>query len=245
MRIPRIYQNKTLHLGDTVELDEWAVQHSVTALRLRPGFTLHLFNGHEEGEFEAELVALGKRRYAALLRQFHPKQKESPLSTHLGQSISRGDRMDFALQKAVELGVTEITPLFTEHCSLKLSEEQLENRFRHWQNILISACEQSDRCKVPVLHPSRSLSEWLSAQNSSDVRIVFEPGTATTINDLPEKASQVSFLVGPEGGFSQKEVVLAEQSHFKAVRMGPRIVRTETAAIIALSLIQTKWGDLG
>lgn len=244
MRIPRIYQNKTWRVGDTVELDDWAIQHSVTALRLRPGFTLTIFNGQEEGEFQAELVALGKRRYAAKILEFLPKQNESPLSTHLGQSISRGDRMDFALQKAVELGVTEITPLFTEHCSLKLSEEQLENRFRHWQNILISACEQSDRCKMPILHPSRSLSEWLALQKS-DVRIVFEPDASTTINGLPDKASHVSFLVGPEGGFSQKEISLAEQSHFKVIRMGPRIVRTETAAIIALSLIQTKWGDLG
>jgi len=243
MRISRIYQDTPFHIGDSVELNDWAVQHSVVALRLKPGFTIHLFNNQAEGEFKAELVAIGKRRYAAKILEFIPKVKESPLITQLGQGISRGDRMDFALQKAVELGVTEITPLIMDHCALKLSAEQLEKRYRHWHNILVSACEQSDRCKVPTLHPPQSLLDWLLKQKF-DIGLVFDPLATATFNHLPGHVKAVSLIIGPEGGLSDQEIALSQQYHFSSIRIGPRILRTETAAIIALSLVQAKWGDL-
>ena len=243
MRIPRIYQNIPLKINETVELNEWAVQHSVIALRLKAGYIMQIFNGIDEGEFEAELVVLGKKSYAAKILRFTPKKNESPLYTHLAQGISRPDRMDYALQKAVELGVNEITPLFTEYCSVKLSEEQLESRFRHWQNILISACEQSARCKVPVLNPPQFFLDFITTQKS-DINIIFEPESAVTLNDLDNDAKSVSFIIGPEGGFSERELELSKINYFNFIKIGPRVVRTETATVIALSLLQAKWGDL-
>jgi 16S rRNA (uracil1498-N3)-methyltransferase len=244
MRISRIYQNTPLQINDTIELDEWAIQHTVIALRLRPGFIIHLFNNQDAGEYQAELVVLGKKRYGAKILAFIPKDNESPLITHLGQCVSRSDRMDFALQKSVELGVTEITPLISEHCSVKLNDEQLANRLRHWQNILISAAEQSERCFIPKLNPPQSLLDFV-INGKSETKILFHPDTNSSMKDLPTSAKSVSFIIGPEGGLSDREVALTQQYHFIAIKLGPRVVRTETATVMALSLLQGKWGDLG
>ena len=243
MRISRIYQNVPLVLHDTVPLDEWAVSHTVTALRLKPGFIIHLFNGIDAGEYKAELVLLGKKQYGAKILAFIPRDTESPLHTHLGQSISKSDRMDFALQKAVELGVSEITPLISEYCAVKFTTEVLESRMRHWRNILISATEQSERCFVPQLHAAQPLREFVT-DNCDETKLVFHPDTENTLRDLPNEARMVSFIIGPEGGISDSEIAHMRAHDFKLVKIGPRVVRTETATVIALSLLQEKWGDL-
>lgn len=242
MRIPRVYQPSPLSLDTTIELDEWAVSHAITALRLKPGYIVHLFNGITAGDYKAELVFLSKRNYAARILEFIPIETESPLYTHLGQGISRGDRMDFALQKAVELGVNEITPLVSEHCSVHLDDAALINRMRHWKHILISATEQSGRCFVPTLNAPCDTSTFLS-QNSSDMRVIFHPSPHALVQTLPDTVSRVRFLIGPEGGFSELEFEQACQAGYQSVAFGPRIVRTETATVVALSLLQAKWGD--
>ncbi len=167
---------------------------------------------------------------------------ESPLRTHLGQALSRGERMDWAIQKAVELGVSEITPLFTERCEVKLQGERADKRQAHWQQIAVSACEQCGRSSVPVIHPPMALHDWLSALQV-DVRLVLHHRTEQDLQSLPAPES-AALLIGPEGGLSAGEIAQAEQAGFHAARFGPRVLRTETAPVVALTMLQHLWGDV-
>ncbi|TVP93679.1 MAG: 16S rRNA (uracil(1498)-N(3))-methyltransferase, partial [Pseudomonadaceae bacterium] len=166
---------------------------------------------------------------------------ESPLQVHLGQAMSRGERMDWAIQKAVELGVNAITPLFTERCEVKLQGERADKRQAHWQQVAISACEQCGRSQVPVVHPPQALADWL-AQLDCELKLVLHHRTEQPLASLQKPAS-LGLLIGPEGGLSSEEIQRTEASGFQAVRLGPRVLRTETAPIVALSLAQQLWGD--
>jgi len=167
---------------------------------------------------------------------------ESPLKLHLGQGISRGDRMDFVIQKAVELGVTEITPLFTERCGVKLDAERLAKRTEQWQKIAIAACEQSGRSVVPLVHTAIQLTKWL-AQETKDLKLTLDPWTSDSIKTIAGSQT-IRLVIGPEGGFTDAEVAQTKDAGFMAVRLGPRVLRTETAALTAISALQLQFGDL-
>lgn len=242
MRIPRIYLSQPLHSGNEIELDSNALRHIVQVLRLKTGHPLILFNG-QGGEFEAKLVKVEKRQAIAQIGRFHDISRESSLVTLLGLGISKGERMDFALQKAVELGVSEITPLLTDHCVVQLTASRVMKRHAHWQAIIISACEQSGRNTIPVLNTTATLNDWLSSIPVT-TRLILDPQANTGLATITLPQAEIVLTVGPEGGFSESEIEQARRAGFLAVRLGPRVLRTESAAIASLAAVQCLWGDL-
>jgi 16S rRNA (uracil1498-N3)-methyltransferase len=243
MRIPRIYHPNTLSVGQTVDLNSDAANHVGRVLRLSVDAQIILFNG-EGGEFVAKLVESGKKKVIAQIEAFDDKCIESPLKIHLGQGISRGDKMELTIQKAVELGVTEITPLFTERCGVKLSGERLEKKLQQWRKIVVSACEQCARNTLPVIHQPKSLDQWASEQ-TNELKLNLHPSASYSINSLPEPVHGIRLVIGPEGGLSDTEIEFASQQGFDEVLIGPRVLRTETAGLTVISALQTRFGDLG
>lgn len=244
MRIPRIYTDNPLIVGDTIQLDQRAFQHAVKVLRLREGNEIILFNG-TGGEYKALFQEVTKKQASAIVNEFSDKNVESTLSIHLALGISKGERMDFAIQKAVELGVTDITPLYTERCVVNLDAKREEKRLAHWQGIIFSACEQSGRNILPVLHKPVDIRKDFSALPDCELKLTLSPYAKKSLKQISAKEKAVLILIGPEGGLSEEEVKIAIQHNFTAVSMGPRILRTETAALTAISTIQALWGDLG
>lgn len=242
MRIPRVYEPQPLMVGAEVELGEVASQHLGRVLRMKAGDELILFNGEGE-EFSASITVVSKKAVRVLLAQSISPVTESPLKVFLGQCLSKGDRMDYAVQKATELGVSHITPLFSARSEVKLAKERAEKRQRHWQQIAVSACEQSYRTKVPELAMPSSLSDWLQ-QVEADLKLVLDPRGAEPLDSQPKPLS-VAMLIGPEGGLSDAEVAMATAAGFQPIVLGPRILRTETAPVAALTLLQYVWGDFG
>lgn len=244
MRIPRIYINVPLAVDTTIQLDEHAFQHTVKVLRLRESSEIILFNG-QGGEYPATLTEVSKKQAIAHINSFTDKNTESALSIHLALGISKGERMDIAIQKAVELGVSDITPLYTERCVVTLDTKREIKRLEHWQGIITSACEQSGRNHLPELHSPIDIRRNFSALPDSKLKLTLSPYATHSLMHVEKPADEVLILIGPEGGLSEQEVHTATQHNFEPVRMGPRILRTETAAITAISTIQMLWGDLG
>ncbi len=242
MRAPRIYLPTPLATGITVPLSSNAFAHLIRALRLKPGEALTLFNG-EGGEFSATLQEVGRKQANVTVDQYHPVDIESPLHTLLGQCISRGERMDYTIQKAVELGVSEIVPLFSERCEIKLKGERLEKKVKHWQQIVISACEQSGRTRIPTVQRPLTLQEW-SRHLEDHLKLMLDPKEGVTLKKLAQPESPIALLIGPEGGLTLAEKQITKEVGFTQIQLGPRVLRTETAALATLSAIQTLWGDL-
>ena len=243
MRIPRIYTPVTLITGNAIELDENAFNHAIRVLRLRQDDTIILFNG-QGGEYKAELDEVQKKHATVRIGQFVDRDCESPLTIILGQCISRGEKMDYTIQKAVELGVSQIVPLFSERCGVKLNQERTDKRLRHWQSVIISACEQCGRNRIPELHQALPLAEWQPQINAS-LKLVLDPTASDSLKTLAKPEQNVALLIGPEGGLTDEEIKAAINAGFQGIRLGPRILRTETAGVAALSSIQQLWGDLG
>ena len=243
MRRIRIYHNGDLSSGLTVMLDQSASHHLLQVLRKKAGERFVMFNG-QGGEFDAALTSANKKTACVEIGQWHERKVESELSIHLGQAISRGERMDYAIQKSVELGVTEITPLLTEFCQVQLSENRIDKRVAHWQAIAISAAEQSGRCAVPIVHPPILFSEWILQKNH--IKIICCPRQVKSPDhfELLSQSKNISLTIGAEGGFSDREINDALQAQFITMSLGPRILRTETATVVALTLLQERLGDL-
>ncbi|RXE46611.1 16S rRNA (uracil(1498)-N(3))-methyltransferase [Chromohalobacter israelensis] len=239
---PRIHVAATLVAAAELTLPEGASRHVAGALRLREGAALRLFDG-EGHEADAEIVAVGRREVRVRITAVTEGGAESPLAVHLGQAISKGDRMDYAIQKATELGVAAITPLYTEHGDVRLKGEREAKKLAHWQAVAVSACEQCGRSRVPTVHPPQTLDAWL-ARRDETLRLVLHPSTDTTWRHASDVA-RVALLVGPEGGLSPNEIGTARAADFAALTLGPRILRTETAPVVALTLLQYHFGDLG
>ena len=243
MRNPRIFQPSQFSINETVTLSDDAFGHVVRVLRLKEGDTITLFNGEKAFQYTATLCNVSKKSASIKVISQEENNSESPLNIHLGQGISRGDRMDFTLQKSVELGVNTITPLFTERCGVKLNAERLEKKRQQWQKIVISACEQSGRVSVPVVAEPMLLADWLK-QETSALKINLHPKAQHSIMSLPMENTRVRLLIGPEGGLSDEEITQANDSDFHDVLLGPRVLRTETAALTAITALQCRFGDL-
>ncbi|HEY8568918.1 16S rRNA (uracil(1498)-N(3))-methyltransferase [Microbulbifer sp.] len=245
MRIPRIYSAESLAGKSEVQLDEAASRHLVKVLRLGPGRPLILFDG-EGGEYEAELLEAGKKALVKI-GAHSEEDYQSPLAITLAIGISRGDRFDWVIQKATELGVAAIQPLFTERCEVKLSGERMEKKLGQWQQIAISACEQCARNRVPEILSPQKFTQFLDhARSDAALKLVLHHRTETTLAELEQQAGRPDaalLLVGPEGGLSAEEIELALQQGFHPLRLGPRVLRTETAPVAALSVLQFQWGD--
>jgi len=247
MRKTRVYYPGLLSEGQAIELDTQSSVRIARVLRLKIGDAFTLFNG-QGGEYNAHITQLDKRRVVCETTDYNHRSVESPLKICLAQGISKGERMDYTMQKAVELGVDEIIPLMTSRTSVNLSAERQKRRLAHWQAIVISACEQCGRNKVPDVKPIKWLSDWLQ-MHSSPHNIVLDPCAAQGLKALPYSEQHleqqpVTLLIGPEGGLSREEITLAEQHGFTPTQCGPRILRTETAAVAVLSILQSLWGDL-
>lgn len=239
MRVSRFYLDADLAEGECV-LEDNLAHYVGRVLRLAPGVPVQIFNGRGE-EWPGEILEVSKREVRVRLLAAITGMPESPLHVHLGQAMSRGERMDWAIQKAVELGVSEITPLFTERCEVKLQGERAEKRQAHWQQIAVSACEQCGRSVVPPIHAPMALDAWLAAL-ICDLKLVLHHRTERNLASL-ERPRQLGLLIGPEGGLSADEISLAETGGFQAARFGPRVLRTETAPVVALTMAQHLWGD--
>jgi 16S rRNA (uracil1498-N3)-methyltransferase len=243
MRIPRIYTNSPLSEGSQAELDENAAQHVGRVLRMQPGQELKLFNGDGQ-DYLATITEAGKKRVEVLVRAPETNHTESPLQITLGQTLSKGDRMDYAVQKAVEMGVTCIVPLTTERCEVKLKGDREDKRLRHWQSIAVSAAEQCGRARVPEVLPIMTVEQWLEHTRDCDLRLVLHHRTERSLGAM-EKPDNIALMIGPEGGLTAGEIALAEKEGFMPVALGPRVLRTETAPVAAMALCQWLWGDSG
>ena len=241
MRIPRIYTAQELAVGNEVLLPEQAGEHAVRVLRLERGHPLILING-DGCEYDAELASLARRAVTAVIKKAREVDREAALSITLAQSIARGEKMDWILQKATELGVSHIVPLVTERTEVKLDEERAERRMAHWNSVIESACEQCGRTTLPALAPPQRLDRWLTALDTTDLRLALVPGGETTLRQLPP-ATAVIVVVGPEGGLSEQDVGMLRQAEFTGLKLGPRILRTETAGIAAVAALQALHGD--
>ena len=239
----RIYHPERLSAQQTISLTDSAAGHVARVLRMTIGDSLHLFDGHG-GYYPAAIIDISKRSVDVHLGSHHNEDCESPLSVHIGQGVSRGDKMDFTIQKAVELGVTELTPLMTERCGVKLQADRWQKKLEHWQQVAISACEQCGRNRVPVIHPPVQLASWL-AEPCAALKLNLHPTAEQGINGLPQPEHGIRLLIGPEGGLSDAEITQANQHGFQSILLGPRVLRTETAALTALTALQVRFGDLG
>lgn len=242
MRIPRFYESQPMKTGEEITLSDTVVQHVSRSLRMRPGDTLRLFNGDGK-EYSASLTAVEKRSARAHITDEHHPSTETDLKVSIGQTLSRGERMDFAVQKSTEMGVSHITPLFSERCEVKLPPERQQKRIHHWQQIAISACEQSGRVTPPEISSPDTLKNWIASQDA-ELKLVLHHHSEQPLQEMVRPAS-VALLIGPEGGLTEDEVELAIQHGFKPLTLGPRVMRTETAPIAALTLLNYLWGDLG
>ncbi|MGR6501024.1 16S rRNA (uracil(1498)-N(3))-methyltransferase [Shewanella sp. Koi 1] len=243
MRVPRIYQPQPLAVNQQLNLDEDGAAHIGKVLRMGSGEHISLFNG-DGNDYLAEIVDAGKKSVTVKVLSCEANPSESPLNLHLGQVISRGDRMEFTIQKSVELGVNTITPLFSDRCGVKLTGERLEKKIQQWQKIVISACEQSGRSQVPIVRPAMELQEWCSEPTSA-LKLNLHPRAAHGINGLDLSHTRVRLLIGPEGGLSAEEIAMTETYQFTYVLLGPRVLRTETASLTAITALQLRFGDLG
>lgn len=240
MRIPRIYTPQSITTGQTLQLESQASHHLSKVLRKQAGDELLVFNG-DGNDYSACIDSTGKKFLLIRIGNATPTATESPLAIHLGISISKGDRMDFVMQKATELGVTEITPLFTQRTEVRLKGDRLEKKHQHWQQIIINACEQSGRSLIPTLHSALAIAEWTS-QIKADKKFVLNHRSNDSLL-ASDKVNTTALLVGPEGGLSVEEISRSEQQGFQPLALGPRVMRTETAPLAALSILQFTWGD--
>ncbi len=238
MRLSRFFIDAPLSLGQQ-ELPEAQAHYVGRVLRMVSGDAVQLFDGSGQ-EYRGRLLEVGKKRVTVQLDECLPGQPESTLNIHLGQGLSRGERMDWAIQKATELGVNAITPIISERCEVRLKDERTEKRMAHWRQVAISACEQCGRSSVPTINAPTLLADWLQG-NAAELKMVLHPVAEALTSHSPP--SSLAFLIGPEGGLSDSEVAQAQANGFQAARLGPRVLRTETAPVVALAVAQQLWGD--
>ncbi len=244
MRIPRFYVPVTLASGARLRLPESAFHHAVRVLRLRVGAELRVFNG-QGGDYAAILEHIERRTAWVTIGDFSASERESPLMVTLLQGIARGERMDYSLQKAVELGVTRIQPLMCARSAGPLTHERLAKRMHHWHGVIIGACEQCGRNRLPELADPLTLRQWLVDKPDIGQGLQLDPAATVGLTALVTPSQQLSLLVGPEGGLDAAERAEATAAGFIGVQLGPRVLRTETAGIAALAAVQALWGDLG
>jgi 16S rRNA (uracil1498-N3)-methyltransferase len=241
MNSPRFYCREALSPGAHVELPEPVARHAVRVLRLPPGAPVVLFDGRG-GEYPAHIERIERDRVYAELAAWQEIERESPLAVTLVQALQAGDKMDFTIQKAVELGVRDIVPVESRRSVLRLAGERAAKRVAHWQGVVASACEQCGRNQVPLVAPLEKLENWLAKPAGEALRLMLAPDAEQTLAEIPP-AREVQLLIGAEGGLDPQEVLAAKQAGFQAVRLGPRVLRTETAGLAALAAMQALWGD--
>src|SRR5574343_1717166 len=241
MNLPRFYCREALSQGAHVELPEPVARHAVRVLRLPPGASIILFEGRG-GQYPARIERIERDRVFAELGAWEQIERESRLSITLVQALQSGDKMDFTIQKAVELGVRDVVPVESRRSVLRLSGERAAKRVAHWQGVVAAACEQCGRNQVPLVAPLEKLENWLARPAGGALRLMLAPDAGQTLADIPP-VGEVQLLIGAEGGLDPQEMIAAQQAGFQAVRLGPRVLRTETAGLAAMAALQALWGD--
>ena len=249
MRIPRVYLAQALRAGDTVALPTSACEHLLRVLRMAEGAPLLLCNG-DGMDYRATLVDIGKRGAHARIADATPNHSESPLQVTLAQALARGEKMDLVVQKATELGVVAIQPIITERTEVRLDAERGAKRLAHWQAVAVAACEQSGRACVPVIAEPLQLATYAAGIDANAIRLALDPGgerlsCLPSINDASVSEKPIHLVVGPEGGLSERDLAQLHAAGFSGMRLGPRILRTETAGLAALAALQALAGDFG
>ena len=239
--MPRFYLADALQPGQNISLPENVIRH-LQVLRVREGEEITLFNGNGHS-YPTRLLSLAKRQAVAEVLSEQTVDNESPLAISLIQAVSSGERMDFTLQKSVEMGVTEIFPVTSARSIVKLSGERAEKRQERWQDIVIAACEQCGRNRIPTVHPLLPLSQRLQQLPQSDVRLLMGLHHPTSLKAIQPAPQRITLMIGPEGGWSPEEEAAAFQTGFQSILLGKRVLRTETAALAAIAAMQTLWGD--
>jgi len=232
-------------IGTEFALPSEAAHHAARVLRLTEGDPATVFDGNG-GEYAAVITRIARGEVIVRATAFSDVERESPIEVVLVQGVSSGDRMDYTIRKAVELGIGRIAPVFTERSVVRLTGERADRRATHWQVLAIAACEQCGRNRIPVVNSPVTLVQWLSerpAPGPAELRLTLSPAADRRLADLPRPEGAVTLLAGPEGGLTGDEAELAESHGFRGARLGPRVLRTETAALAALAAIQTLWGD--
>ena len=244
MRIPRIYHPESLEYQTQCQLSEDAANHVGRVLRMVEGEQLELFDGSNH-IYPAIITESNKKSVKVNILGRELSDKESNLKIHLGQVISPGERMEFTIQKSVELGVNVITPLWSERCGVKLDGERMDKKIQQWQKIVIAACEQCGRNVVPEIRPLMKLQDWC-AEDDGAIKLNLHPRAQHSIKTLPMIPKDgVRLLIGSEGGLSEQEIVQTQQKGFTEILLGKRVLRTETASLAAISALQIYFGDLG
>ncbi|MCK5001443.1 MAG: 16S rRNA (uracil(1498)-N(3))-methyltransferase [Gammaproteobacteria bacterium] len=239
----RLYHSSTLNLEQKIALDKKSSHHLIRVLRAKKGTEVMFFNG-DGYEYLSEILEENTKHCLVHIKSKTRIDNESPLNITLLQGISRGDRMDTCIQKSTELGVHTIVPVICQKTGTSLKGERAEKKLNHWQQITISACEQSGRCFIPEIKPAIDFVQVV--QNTlSDQKVILAPGGNKTVNSMPTPKNNICILIGPEGGFTEEEIQLATDNDFISISLGPRILRTETAGPACIAIAQTLWGDLG
>ncbi len=243
MRIPRFYTEQSLQVALKLDLPRDIHRHAIQVLRLNVNDALILFNG-EGGEYLTALMTAERRHSSVNIISYDEVDRESPLEITLALAMIKADKMDFAIQKAVEMGINTIQPLDTKRSVVKLKANRLDKKLAHWDGVIKAACEQSGRTTIPQLHAPTTLESWLQTPSSA-LCLAMLPGDHPDIASLnPPEHKRMTLLVGPEGGFTDQEVDLLLSSNIKGIQFGPRILRAETAVIAGIALCQQQWGDL-
>lgn len=245
MKYPRFFSPQPLSVGARVDLSESAARHAARVLRLKEEDCLTLFDG-SGGEYVARIARIGRDNVAADVMQWNDVERESPIDITLIQALQSGEKMDLTVQKAVELGVTRIVPVASQRSVVRLEGDRAQRRVAHWRGVAASACEQCGRNRVPEVSALEGLRSWLARPASGGtVRLLLDPRSVNALGSLPLPLadSGIELLIGAEGGLSPDEMDLAVRAGFVGVRLGPRVLRTETAGLAALAAIQCLWGD--
>ncbi len=244
MRTIRLHVDLPLQAGLSLDLPDAAAEHAIRVLRLGPGDTLVLFNGIDGLDHPCVIESADRRRARVRVLEPLAAAAESPLSLGLAQAIARGEKMDWVVQKATELGVARIVPLHTERSEVRLDQRRTEKRLAHWRGVAIAACEQSGRARVPQIDPPRSLSAWLDTLAGDDAhRLALLPEAGRRVRELDLSGGAAWLAVGPEGGWGESDLALLRQANFGALHLGPRVLRTETAGLAAMAALQAFYGD--
>jgi len=243
MRLTRVHVDASLAPGERVRVAGSAATHIARVLRLKAGDALTLFNGRG-GEYAGRIEEFGKGAVTVSVGEQRPIERESSLALTLAQGVSRGERMDWVVQKATELGASRIVPVFTERSVVRLAAKQADRKVQHWRAIAVGACEQSGRNRIPEVAAPLDFHEFLQTEAPAAMRLLLSPTGAVRMSDLEHSGTGITVLIGPEGGLAEAEQQAAVAAGFKPVRLGPRVLRTETAALAALTLIQRDFGDL-
>ena len=244
MRTTRIHLQQPLAPAAELALPTQAAEHVARVLRMNAGDVLTVFNG-DGYDYAATLVSVGKREVIIRIGEREEVANESPLPLTLAQGVARGEKMDLIVQKATELGVARIVPLFTERSEVKLDPARAEKRLQHWRAVAASACEQSGRVRVPEVMPALSLQSWLENLDDNDaLRLALLPEGTLRARELRFGASGGWLVVGPEGGLGERDIAALREAGFQGLQLGPRILRTETAGLAALAALQALHGDL-